>query len=1042
MRLIVDTRDDHFKDDVVATFENERLEELFSAALEQKSWARQSSFLDEACAGDTALRSKLEQLLRAHDRVGSFLEGPPIDPNATIESTSQCEMTGTKIGRYKILQQLGEGGFGMVYMAEQEYPVRRKVALKIIKLGMDTKQVIARFEAERQALALMDHPNIAQVHDAGATESGRPYFVMELVKGIAITDYCDKQRLTTQQRLELFIPVCHAVQHAHQKGIIHRDIKPSNVLVMLHESQPVPKVIDFGIAKATSQRLTDKTLFTEFRQFLGTPEYMSPDQAEISGLDVDTRTDIYSLGVLLYELLTGTTPFDAKTLRSAGFDELKRIIREVEPPKPSARSHTRNTTSDVEAIAKLRQTEPAALWREIRGDLDWIAMKAMEKDRTRRYATALDLANDVERHLRYEPVEAGPPSATYKFRKFVRRHRLGVLTGSLIGVAIITGMSLATAGLIEATNAKNALKLERDAAREASYQADQARIREQRHRIRAEDSATEARNQAAKAVTVYEFLKEMLGAVDPSKALGREVTVRYILDEAVRKINEGALSEQPEVEAAVRMTLGETYETLGLYDDAERQLGITASMRGSLLGQEQADTLRSNRALAGVLRVKGKFAEAEALLSRTAETQRSVLGEEHPDTLTTMTELALTLRGGGRLKEAEAILRRTLKIQKRILGDEHVATVKSMVHLGAVCKSLGKCTEARPLLSSAVELSRRVLGEEHPCTAMAMNNMGSFFEDQRDYVQAEELYRQTYEMDCRVLGLDHPQTLILMNNLLRVLHTQGKIEESRPLVTENLTRLRRAAERSDADVLAMQAYAWELLNCEPADLRNPAEALPIAKRACELDGNRDATMLSTLAQAYHSVRNLEQAIATQQMAVARAEEGGAFNLEELKAGLVELHVENGDFVSAASVSFGDLTGRLGESLLTDSTPYASQVLESEAFMREGRFAEAATQLSGCLTLREKELPEGHWLIADTRSLLGEAMVGEGKYVGAEPLLLESYAEMKDNRQVPPDRKRRAIERIVRLYADWEKPDEALQWRQRLEETIFDGTSEE
>jgi tetratricopeptide (TPR) repeat protein len=1021
----------------VAAPEHERLEQLFSAALEKGSHAERAAFLDKACGDDTDLRTRVEALLTVHDRVGSFLDVPPVDTDATLESEAPSNAPAMKIGRYKILQEIGAGGFGVVYMAEQQEPVRRKVALKILKLGMDTKQVIARFEAERQALALMDHPNIARVLDAGATESGRPYFVMELVKGITITDYCDKHKLSTRARLALFLQVCHAVQHAHQKGVIHRDLKPNNVLVTLHDSEPVPKVIDFGIAKATSQRLTDKTLFTEFRQFLGTPEYMSPDQAEISGLDVDTRTDIYSLGVLLYELLTGTTPFDAKTLREAPYGEIQRIIREVEPPTPSARLRTLSATADGATVARLRQTEPATLSRLTRGDLDWIVMKAMEKDRTRRYATAKDLADDIERHLRYEPVLAGPPGAAYKLRKFIRRHRVGVLAGSTVVAALLIAFALATVGLIQANRARAALEVERDAARSARDEAERANFSAQEQRQLAEARAEEARNEAEKSLTASRFLQDMLGSVDPSKALGREVTVRYMLDEAARKIDEGALTGQPEVEAAVRMTLGETYQALGLYPAAEVHLRAAMTMRSTLLGDEHPDTLRSSRSLASLLRLTGKFAEAEALLRRTAETQRRVLGEEDPETLTTMNELALALWGPGRFTEAEAIHRRTLAIQRRVLGEEHGDTVKSMCYLGAVCRALGKFAEAETLLRQALELCQRVFGPEHPCTAEAMNNLGLLLEDQRDYQQAEELYRQTYEVHCRVLGVDHPRTQIPMNNLMRVLHIQEKVTELRPLVAARLGHLRRVAERPDADALALHAYAWELLHCEQLDLRNPEAALPVARRAVELDGGTDANILDTLALALQMTGDLDQAIEIQRRAIAQAQAGGPYNRAELESRLVDLLLAKGDLVGAATVSWGSGAQQLGESLITDPALGASLVLRSQTLMEEGRFEEAAALLRGCLATRQKALPEGHWLIADTMSQLGAAVAGAGKFAESEALLLDSYAAMADNRRVLPDRKRQAIERIIRLYEAWDKPDRASEWRRRLEETAKD-----
>lgn len=410
-------------------------EEIFNIAADIEDPAERSSYLDNACKGDHKLRADIESLLRSDRKAGDFLESPPLAANVTLDDSPLTEGPGTVIGRYKLLEKIGEGGFGVVYMADQNKPISRRVALKIIKLGMDTKEVIARFEAERQALAMMEHPNIAKVLDAGATDTGRPYFVMELVKGIPITEYCDNNNLDTKQRLELFINVCKAIQHAHQKGIIHRDIKPSNVLITLHDGRPVPKVIDFGIAKATGQRLTEKTLFTRFAQMVGTPEYMSPEQAEFSGLDVDTRSDIYSLGVLLYQLLTGVTPFDGEKLREAGYAEMQRIIREDDPDKPSTRLSTMGEA--LTDVAKHRRVAPEALRKIIRGDLDWIVMKTLEKDRTRRYETASELATDIERHLSDELVLAGPPSTVYRLRKFVRRNRVAVMTGLLIAAALL-----------------------------------------------------------------------------------------------------------------------------------------------------------------------------------------------------------------------------------------------------------------------------------------------------------------------------------------------------------------------------------------------------------------------------------------------------------------------------------------------------------------------------------------------------------------------------------------------------------------------------
>ncbi len=475
-------------------------EQIFIAALRFATREERVAYLEGACAGDAALLQRVEARLHAHTQAGASL-----DPDVTVKPVPSTdpplvepltEKPGDRIGRYKILQKIGDGGCGVVYMAEQEQPVRRRVALKVIKLGMDTKQVIARFEAERQALALMDHPNIAKVLDAGATDKGRPFFVMELVKGIRITDYCDQNNLSTRARLELFIQVCHAIQHAHQKGIIHRDIKPSNILVTLHDGVPVPKVIDFGIAKATSgQHLTEKTLFTAFEQFVGTPVYMSPEQAEMSGLDIDTRTDIYALGVLLYELLTGKTPFDAKRLHQAALDEIRRIIRDEEPLPPSTRLSTLDA-AEQRTIATLRQSEPPKLFGIIRGDLDWIAMKCLEKDRTRRYETANGLSMDIQRYLDNDPIVARPPSKFYRFQKMARRNKLVFAASAAVFAALLLGVVGSTWQAIRARRAEQRANQQRERAEQEARRAEEATGKEQQERARAEAEAQKARSEA------------------------------------------------------------------------------------------------------------------------------------------------------------------------------------------------------------------------------------------------------------------------------------------------------------------------------------------------------------------------------------------------------------------------------------------------------------------------------------------------------------------------------------------------------------------
>jgi serine/threonine protein kinase len=457
-------------------------ETIFNVALDKHDSQERSAYLDQACGGDTALRNRIEQLISAYGE-GAFLEAPAAGVTATLHQESG-EQLGTLIGPYKLLQQIGEGGMGVVYMAEQTEPVKRRVALKIIKPGMDSRQVIGRFEAERQALALMDHPNIAKVLDAGTTASGRPFFVMELIKGIPITKYCDERHLSLRERLELLIPVCQAIQHAHQKGIIHRDIKPTNVLIAQFDGRPVPKVIDFGVAKATAQTLTERTMFTELGQIVGTVEYMSPEQAELNQLDIDTRSDIYSLGVLLYELLTGSTPFNKQTLRDAAFHEMLRIIREDEPLKPSTRLSTIDT---LPFVAANRSVEPARLSNTVKGELDWIVMKALDKDRARRYATADSFAGDLKRYLNDEPVHAHPPSAAYRFRKFAHRYRAALTTTALLITLLITGAAVSTWQAIRATRAEARARHNEARALMEQQKAKAAAVAETEQRKRAEE---------------------------------------------------------------------------------------------------------------------------------------------------------------------------------------------------------------------------------------------------------------------------------------------------------------------------------------------------------------------------------------------------------------------------------------------------------------------------------------------------------------------------------------------------------------------------
>ncbi|MHC4108410.1 MAG: serine/threonine protein kinase, partial [Planctomycetota bacterium] len=744
-----------------------RAQALFKAVL-QRDAAQRPAFLAEACDGDAELKAQIEQLLVAHERAKDAMKTPVFGGRAALDQPVVAPATvGDQIGRYHIRDVLGEGGFAVVYLAEQNEPIRRQVALKIIKLGLDTKQVMTRFQAEQQALALMNHPGIARVLESGATETGRPYFAMELVNGRPITEYCDSNNLDLADRLELFVTVCRAIQHAHHKGIIHRDLKPSNVLVADNGHAQV-KVIDFGIAKAIDQQLTEKTIFTERGHLVGTPEYMSPEQAETSGHDVDTRTDIYSLGVLLYELLTGTTPFDPTTLRAAGYAGIQRIIGEEEPPRPSTRLSTLGDA--LIGVARRRRAEPQALSRFVRGDLDWIVMKAIEKDRARRYETADSLATDIERYLSHQPVLASPPSPAYKLRKFIRRHRLGVTAGALVTAALLTGLTLAMIGLLQA-------RRDRDRLQEALAMAQAAE----------DDANRQAR--IAQAVNVF-LNDDLLAAVDPRITPDREITMREVLDAAAEKI-EGQFNDEPLVEASIRATLGKTYLSLGQYDAAEQHLVEALRLRQGELGAEHAQSLTTMSELGALYWSQSRYDEAEALQTEALELHRRVLGPEDPETLTAMNNLANLYEELGRYDEAEPLHLEALETRRRVLGPEHRKTLISMINLAALYEVQDRYDEAEPLYVDALEIQRRVLGEEHPDTLSCMNNLALLYNRQRRTDEAEPLYLESLEIKKRVLGEEHPSVLVSMHNLAAMYKRLARFEEAVPLFERTLDIARR-----------------------------------------------------------------------------------------------------------------------------------------------------------------------------------------------------------------------------------------------------------
>jgi serine/threonine protein kinase/Tfp pilus assembly protein PilF len=1020
-------------------------------------------YLEQACAGDAASIAHLEAMLRVHDEDGSFLQAPA-EGVPDVRERQVAEGPGTRVGSYKLLEKIGEGGFGIVFMAEQLQPVVRKVAVKIIKPGMDTAQVVARFESERQALALMVHPNIAQIYDGGATESGRPYFVMELVKGVPITEFCDKNHMPAAERLKLFMSVCHAIQHAHFKGVIHRDIKPSNVMVTLHDGVPVVKVIDFGIAKATAQKLTEKTLFTAYGQMIGTPAYMSPEQAEMSGLDVDTRSDIYSLGVLLYELLTGTTPIDAAKLRTAGYAEMQRIIREEEPPRPSTRLSSLGDSATI--MANNRASDPKHLARLLAGDLDWIVMKALEKDRNRRYALPGSFAEDVERYLRREAILARPPSALYRLRKLGRRHRAALF------VAAAFALLLTTATVVSVLLAVRATRLEHAAGKD--------RDRAVAEKERADEEANIAR-------TVSSFLqKDLLGQADIGNQRNpgrrdRNITVRELLDRAAEEID-GRFPGQELTEAAIRLTIGNAYQELGEYPKAQQHLERARALREQKLGADHADTLESLDDLSKLYWLQGHIDEAQVLCDKVLELRRQRLGDDHHDTLFSLNNLATLYRERGRHDDAERLYEQVLEARRATLGDDHAQTLQSMDNLAVFYGDRGRYQEAERMLRHVLERRRAKPGADHPTTLRSMNNLATLLWDRKQYDEAETLFREALDTNRAKQGPSHPATLRCLQNLGVLLGNRGRFEEAETLQKQALEARRATLDPDHPDTLGGMSSLAVLYR----EHGRPAQAEPLflqllALQRARLPADHPDTLrtMNNLGALYADLHRYDDAIRLQEQALKgwrnplnanhpnalhtmwnlamlyrnrdRYDQAEPLFLEAIAAarkvlGLGDQRTQQMIFNLAAMYRKQGKPER-AEPLIRevanfhrdrsgpDSEPYAAHLATlAMNILEQKRFAEAETAARQALDILAKKEPNG-WRIFETRAVLGAALMGQKKYAEAEPLLVQGIEGMSARAGRMPNasvRLNEARARLAELYAASGRLDRAAELRKKLE----------
>lgn len=1101
----------------------ERIKEVFHSALERGPGTR-AAYLDGACQGDGELRAEVQSLLNSHEADPTFIEKSALYDERGPEIAETDPLVDKKLGPYRVIRPLAVGGMGAVYLAVRaDEAYQKQVAIKLLRAdrwpGGPRQESLRRFHMERQTLANLDHPHIARLLDGGTADDGTPYLVMDYIEGEPIDDYCDAHRLSTAGRLRLFRTVCDAVQYAHQRLVVHRDIKPSNILVT---TEGTAKLLDFGIAKLLdSEPVAGGYTQTGMQPF--TPNYASPEQ--VRGERITTSSDVYSLGIVLCELLSGHPPYRLHRLTPL---EVGRVICEQAPEKPStammrigeqpAPDGSGSRTLTPESVSLTREGQPDQLRRRLTGDLDMIVLMALRKEPARRYASVEQFSEDIRRHLEGLPVIARPDTVAYRTSKFVRRHPASVSATALAALALV-GAAVGT-----------------------TWSAQMAR--------RERDAAVRAK---AESEAVTGFLSDMLGSLDPAQAQGQEVTVKQILDKASENIV-AALGSQPLVEATLRATIGNTYRALGRYAAAEGHLATALdirrkklgsehvdvaeslydlarlrvhqgdfnaaeplcrealALRRKLLGEEHVEVAASLNTLATILREKVDYAAAEPLFRQVLDMRRKLLGEQHPQVAQSLNNLAGLLDRKGDAAAAEPLYRQALELRRKLHPSDHLDVAESLNNLASVLERKRDYEAAEPLYHEALAIRRKLLPDEHPDLAQSLNNLALLLHRKRDYAAAEPLYRQALDMNRKLLGQEHPSVAIniinlaallrekgeysaatslfrealqmqlkllgnehpdvlqsmrtladllneqgeyaeaedllrraldLRRNLLGVHHPdtlrsasvlaaflfqRGKIDDARSVRAERIAAMRDLAEQPQATAMHVNNYAWDLLTCLPADLRDPPEGLRQSLRASELSGGNNPTILDTVAVAYEATGDIDLAIETQRKALSLLPARATALRADLESRLVN-YLAKKDDLAGVRAFHREVLARLEDGPSKDE---ASAALSLDAIGRtlieHKRFAEAEPFLRSLLTVQKNMQPAGHWRIGEASSRLGECLAGEGRFEEAEPLLRDGFEQMQKHPQSPPQRTKEALERLISLYEAWNRPEKVAEYR--------------